>query len=189
MNQRIGLRLKALRLAQDLTLDGLASASGVSRAMISRIERAETSATAALLARLCASLGLSLSVLFEEQQAETTPVTRRADQPVWRDPESGYLRRAVSARTVGGIDLVEVEFPAGARVVLQPPQSERSFDQHVWVLEGVVEMLVDGQTHRLEAGDYLTMTVAAVHAFHNPGSEPARYAVIIERNRRSSSLS
>jgi len=54
----IGTRLRNLRITRSLTLDELAAEAGVSRAMISRIERAEASPTAALLARLCAALGL-----------------------------------------------------------------------------------------------------------------------------------
>lgn len=110
-------RLRSLRAERGLTLDGLAELSGVSRAMISRVERGEASPTAALLARLCSALGVSLSVFFAAAGEEAAPLVRRADQPVWRDPESGYLRRVVSPGGTGSrVDVVEVEFPAGAEV-------------------------------------------------------------------------
>lgn len=116
LEQAIGIRVRKLRLEKGLTLDDLAAASGVSRAMISRIERAEASPTASLLARICAALGLSLSAFFADE-GQASPLARRQDQQVWRDPETGYLRRSVSPPgTASDIDIVEVEFPSGARV-------------------------------------------------------------------------
>ena len=58
LESAIGERLRQLRIARNQTLDDLAGASGVSRAMISRIERGEASPTAQLLSRLCAALDL-----------------------------------------------------------------------------------------------------------------------------------
>ena len=76
----LGQRLKAARQRHGLTLDALAERSGVSRAMISRIERGESSPTAALLVRLGSGLGLSLSALLEEG-AGSGPLARRDAQP------------------------------------------------------------------------------------------------------------
>ncbi|PYB70004.1 helix-turn-helix domain-containing protein [Rhizobium wuzhouense] len=176
----VGERVRALRMRRGLTLDQLAEASGVSRAMISRIERAEASPTAALLARLCSALGVSLSVFFAEEGGVADPLMRRARQPVWRDPESGYLRRAVSPPGTGsGTDIVEVEFPPQAHVRFPGRPTGRSQTQHVWVFEGVIELTVGETVHRLEAGDCLFMNVGDVHAYHNPTDVPARYAVVI----------
>jgi transcriptional regulator with XRE-family HTH domain len=176
----VGERIRALRNKRALTLDQLAEASGVSRAMISRIERAEASPTAALLARLCSALGVSLSVFFAEEGGTPDPLVPRARQPVWRDPETGYLRRAVSPPGTGsGTDIVEVEFPPRAHVRFPGRPTGRSQTQHVWVFEGVIELTVGEDVYRLEAGDCLYMNVGDVHAYRNPTDAPARYAVII----------
>lgn len=180
--KHVAERLKRLRVERGLTLDQLAELSGVSRAMISRIERSEASPTAALLARLCSALGVSLSVFFAsaEAEAEPSPLARRVDQPVWRDPESGYLRRAISPPSTGsGTDIVEVEFPAGAEVRFPGRPTGRSQTQHVWVFEGVIELIVGETVHRLEAGDCLFTNVGDVHGYRNPTDKPARYAVVI----------
>lgn len=180
LEHAIGERIRTLRTEQNLTLDELATSSGVSRAMISRIERSEASPTAALLARLCSALGVSLSVFFASTESEPSPLSRRADQPVWRDPESGYLRRAISPPGTGsGTDIVEVEFPAGAEVRFPGRPSGRSQTQHVWVFDGVIELTVGDAEHRLEAGDCLFMNVGDVHGYRNPTDRPARYAVVI----------
>ncbi|PJI44588.1 MAG: DNA-binding protein [Rhizobium sp.] len=181
----VAVRLKTLRTERGLTLDQLAELSGVSRAMISRVERGEASPTAALLARLCSALGVSLSVFFATAGNEVSPLARRADQPVWRDPESGYLRRVVSPSGLGArVDVVEVEFPAGAEVRFPGQQASRSQSQHVWLFEGEMELTVGETVHRLSAGDCLFMNVGDVHGFRNPTDKPARYAVIIDLGHR-----
>ncbi|MFT4183765.1 MAG: helix-turn-helix domain-containing protein [Rhizobium sp.] len=183
LESAIGARIKRLRMERGLTLDELASASAVSRAMISRIERAEASPTASLLARLCAALGLSLSTFFAEEEV-ASPLARRNDQPVWRDPETGYVRRAVSpAGTQSPVDLVEVNFPAGARVSFPPNAASRGMSQHVWLFEGEMEMTVGETVHRLQPGDCLFMGIGDGHVFFNPGDRPARYCVVLDRPR------
>lgn len=183
----IGERLKALRLGQNFTLDQLASAAGVSRAMISRIERGEASPTAALLARLCEALGLSLSAFFAPDAPDRSPLSRHAAQRLWRDPTTGYLRRSVSPPGMPSrVDIVEVEFPPGARVSFPPRPESRLMTQHVWLFAGVLDMELEKETHRLQPGDCLFMDIGDAFAFFNPSDEPARYAVILDRGPNSS---
>ncbi len=179
----IGARLKALRASNGLTLDELATRSGVSRAMISRIERAEASPTAALLARLSEALGLSLSAFFaEDGEAEASPVSRKASQKLWRDPHTGYLRRSVSPPGVPSrIDIVEVDFPPHARVSFPPREESRVMTQHVWLFEGELEMIIGETVHTLHPGDCLFMHIGDAFDFHNPSDKPTRYAVILDR--------
>ena len=179
LDRRLGARLKGVRQARGMTLDQLAARSGVSRAMISRVERGESSPTAALLDRLCAGLGIVLSALFRDE-AKAGPLAKRADQPVWTDPASGYVRRNVSPAGTGSrLEIVEVEMPAGARVLLDAPRGGFRLDQQLWLLEGELTLSVGGREHRLAAGDCLAMLLDGPIAFHNPGESPARYAVVL----------
>ncbi|MBA9030847.1 helix-turn-helix domain-containing protein [Rhizobium leguminosarum] len=184
LEQAIGIRIRTLRQEKALTLDDLAAASGVSRAMISRIERAEASPTASLLARICAALGLSLSAFFAEE-GQASPLARRQEQQVWRDPETGYIRRSVSPPgTASDVDIVEVEFPAGARVSFPPHASAHGMTQHIWLFDGELEMTAAEMVYRLRPGDCLFMPVGEGHVFHNPGNTPARYCVVLDRGGR-----
>ena len=180
INLRIARRVAALRARRGLSLHQLAAASGVSRSTISLIERGETSATAVVLEKLAGGLGLALAALFETERAAPGPLMRRAEQTQWRDPASGYLRRNVSPPDhPSPMRIVEVEFPAGKRVVLEGAAADATIQQQVWLLDGTMELTHAGQTWRLEAGDCLAMRLDGPVEFRNPTRRPARYAVVI----------
>ena len=180
LDHRIAARVRELRAARGLTLEALAERSGVSRSMISLIERGESSPTAVLLERLAAGLGASLASLFDAPAPHPEPIARRADQPQWRDPDSGYVRRNVSPAGVASpIRIVEVEFPAGARVAFDSGARDVRVHQQVWVLDGAMEVRVGDERHRLAAGDCLAFVLDRPTAFHNVGGRAARYAVVI----------
>lgn len=179
IDRAIAERLKALRTAGGLTLGDLAASSGVSRAMLSRIERGESSPTAQLLNRVCAALGLTLSALFARAETVASPLSRRAEQPVWHDPGSGYARRVVSPPGTGApAEIIEVEFPAGAAVMFES-QELPAANQHVWILDGTMEITVGPETHRLQTGDCLHMRLDQPVSFRNLSDRTARYAVVI----------
>ena len=186
---RLAARLRRLRADRGLTLDALAERAGVSRAMISLIERGESSPTAAVLDRLAAGLGVSIASLFaEEARPDASPVSRRADQTSWRDPGSGYVRRNLSpASFPSPIELVEVRLPAGARVAYDTAARAVGISQQIWVLEGSVEVTVGGTTHRLSAGDCLAMRVDRPTAFRNPARRPVHYLVALSADRQRAS--
>lgn len=178
IDHRLGERIRALRVARGLTLDGLAARADVSRAMLSRIEHGASSPTAQLLAKICGGLGVTLSALFADAEA-VTPLARFAAQPVWHDPDSGYLRRSVSpARQGGDAEITEVVFPPGQSVRFDNRRVAGAAQQ-VWVLDGVLELTVGGADVRLETGDCLAMRLSQPVRFHNPGARATRYAVII----------
>lgn len=183
-DKSVAERVRTLRIAHGLTLDELATRSGVSRAMISRIERAEASPTAALLARLCEALELTLSAFFADDERPPSPLIRRSEQRLWRDPSTGYLRRSVSPSGMPSrVDIVEVEFPAGARVSFPPREESRVMTQHVWLFAGELQMIIGETVHTLFPGDCLFMDIGDAFDFHNPTDRPARYAVILDRGR------
>src|ERR1700753_1977054 len=136
LNARIAQRVRDLRSSSGLSLDALATQCGISRSMISLIERGESSPTAVLLEKLAAGLGGPLAALFDAPQPSASPVARAADQPSWRDPHSGYVRRNVSPSGVGSqIQIVEVTFPAKARVSYETRPPEQVEHHHGWTLE------------------------------------------------------
>jgi transcriptional regulator with XRE-family HTH domain len=184
LNQRIADRVSELRSAQSLSLDALATKSGVSRSMISLIERGESSPTAAVLEKLAAGLGVMLASLFDTPaagvQGPSGPVARRDDQPQWQDPASGYRRRNVSPPGVPQpMQIVEVHFPPHGRVAFETGARDTRVYQQVWVLEGAIDITLGTERHKLREGDCLAMQLDRPTMFYNPMRKPARYAVVI----------
>jgi transcriptional regulator with XRE-family HTH domain len=183
IDARIAARVRDLRAERGLTLDGLARQADVSRAMLSRIERGESSPTAQLLNKICGGLGITLSALFAPTDPPPSRLARRRDQPVWRDPASHYLRRTVSPPGTGSpVDIVDVEFPAGGRVAFDN-QRIAGADQHVWVLDGTLDLRLGEEAFRLAEGDCLMMRFDRPIEFRNTTSRMVRYAVIVRRSR------
>ena len=183
LNQRIAERVRELRAAHGLSLDALAGRSGVSRSMISLIERGESSPTAVVLEKLATGLGVMLASLFDAPAAAPAPsgpVARRADQPEWRDPASGYVRRNVSPPGVPQpMQIVEVRFPPGARVAFENGARDRARAPAGVGARGRDRRHVGAERHRLREGDCLAMQLDRPTMFHNPTRKPARYAVVI----------
>jgi transcriptional regulator with XRE-family HTH domain len=181
LTARVAERVRSMRMAAGLSLDALAQASGVSRSMISAIERAESNATAIVLDRLASALDVSLTHLLEasSERAPVVPRVRRDAQPLWRDPASGYERRALSPPLPDTrLRLVEVRFPPGARVAYESAgKALTPIEQQVWLLSGTMRVTVGAQVHELAVGDCLAMRVDRPIVFHNPGDKVARYLV------------
>jgi transcriptional regulator with XRE-family HTH domain len=184
LDQRIAARVRERRAARRLSLDALAARSGVSRSMISLIERGESSPTAVVLEKLAAALDVTLASLFDAASiasapAATGPIARRADQPQWRDPASGYLRRNVSpAGASPPTQIVEVHFPARRRVAFETGARDIRIHQQVWVLKGAIDITCGAERHRLREGDCLAMQLDRPTMFYNPTRKTSRYAVV-----------
>ena len=183
INARIARRVRELRGAKGFSLDALAERSGVSRSNISLIERAQSSPTAVVLDKLSAGLGVTVASLFDDSRAltpEPSPLARVADQPVWTDPASGYVRRNVSPPVADSrLQLVDVVFPAGQRVAYDTAAREVDVRQQVWMIDGVMEMTVGDALWRLQAGDCLAMRLDRPIVYRNPTRKPARYLVVL----------
>jgi len=184
LNLRLAARLRALRTERHLSLEALARQSGVSRSMISVIERGESSPTAVVLERLSVGLGVTMADLFDtptspEQQAPS-PLARRRDQPEWRDPQSGYVRRNVTpASARQPMQIVEVTFPAGAHVAFETGRRDVPVRQQVWLLEGRIDVSHGEEHYALRRGDCLAIELDRPIHFHNPTKQRARYAVVM----------
>ncbi|MCM2515439.1 XRE family transcriptional regulator [Streptomyces griseoincarnatus] len=178
---RLGARLAELRAEHGWSLGELAERSGVSRSTLSRAERAETSPTASLLNRLCAVYGRTMSQLLSEIEAEPAPVVRAADQPVWRDKASGFVRRSVSPPHAGlRGELVEGRLTAGADIPYDRPPVP-GLEQHIWVLEGALAVTVGDSEHLVGEGDCLRLRVWDPTRFRCPGPDDVRYVLAVVR--------
>ncbi|MFD8718933.1 helix-turn-helix domain-containing protein [Streptomyces sp. NPDC059629] len=185
---RIAARVRTERERRRWTLAQLADASGVSPAMISRIERGESSPTAVVLGKLSAAFQLSVASLLAlaegvpEETEAPVGVRRGADAAEWRDPGTGYRRRQITGPRFP-TEIAEIRLPVGARVPY-PAAAFAFVRQLVWVLDGRLTFH-DGETvHELDAGDTIELGAPAERVFANTTDAECRYAVVLSRDTR-----
>jgi transcriptional regulator with XRE-family HTH domain len=186
LDAQIAARIRAERDARDWSLDELAQHSGVSRAMISKVERQESSPTAALLGKLSAALGLTLSQLLAraEQGQSGLAVHRRRDQQAWQDPETEFERRSLTPPgSSTPLELVAGDLPPGASIAYPASAFAMIEDQQIVVQSGRLRFTQGGATVDLSAGDCCRLGPPADCRFENPGNAPCRYIVAVLRGK------
>lgn len=178
-DRRIAQRLKSLRAERDWSLDELAKRSSVSRATLSRLENADVSPTASVLGKLCAAYGLTMSRLMRMVEDDFVALVRRQAQPVWRDPSAGFRRRSVSppSHALAG-ELIECELDPSTRISYDS-SPRPGLEHHLHLVEGRLDVTVDGQTHQLHPGDSLRYQLFGASAFETPAQSGARYYICI----------
>ena len=178
-DDRLAARLAELRVQRGWSLDDLAMATGISRASLSRIERAETSPTAALLNRLCVAYGLTMSRLLSGVEEEAALLLKAEQQPVWRDDASGFLRRNVSPPgSHFKAEVVEGVLRPGARIDYDAPPIQ-GLEQHIWLQSGELTISMDDQHWTLQAGDCLRFHLTGKSAFAAHAEAGARYILVV----------
>jgi len=177
----IARQLRLERDARGWSLADVAERSGVAKATISKIEREEMSPTAVTLVRLAGAFDLTLAGLLLRAEGGAERLSRAADQPTWRDPETGYLRRQVFSRPDHPVEVARIELPAGQHVVM-PASSYAHIRQAVWVQSGELVILEDGERHVLGAGDCLGFGSPCDVTFANETAAPCTYVVVLARS-------
>jgi transcriptional regulator with XRE-family HTH domain len=175
----LGLRIRARRRAQGLGLEQLAELSGVSRSMVSDVERGRKTPTVLVLDRLATALGTSISRMVDEPADNALVVLRHEQQRVVRDP-AGWERRTLSPVLPG------VEF-AFMRTVLGPGVDAGEFSPHqpgsreyVAVEVGLLTLTIDGRASDVAAGDSVYFPGDRRHGFANRGEVECVYYLVMD---------
>jgi transcriptional regulator with XRE-family HTH domain len=181
LSERLAQRLRLERDSRGWSLADLAGRSGVSKATISKIERAEVSPTAVVLVRLASAFDLTLAGLMLRAESKGGRVSRAAEQQVWRDPGTGYVRKQVFSRPDHPVELVRVELPPRQQVTL-PTSSYAHIRQLVWVQSGSLVITEGCERHALGAGDCLGFGPPADTTFANETNATCVYVVALARS-------
>jgi len=181
IDRELAARLVALRQRSGLTLDDVAASSGISRATLSRIERGDTSPTAHVLGRLCASYNVTMSQLLLAAEEDAPRLIPRIDAAVWNDRDTGFVRTAMSPPARGyDIELVWGELPSGATIEYDAPPSP-GMEKHIVLFEGKLQLTLGNAEYQLSRNDCLRIKVHSEISFHNPGRGCARYLVAVRK--------
>jgi transcriptional regulator with XRE-family HTH domain len=176
---RLGGRVRDLRQRRGLTLEELAGLSGVSRAMISKLERGEKNPTLVVAARLAEGLGVTLSQLAGMEERREVVVVPRQRRMVMRDPETGFERQLLSPNFVGrGVEFIRNEIPENSTSGEFPPH-RNGVEEHIVVERGNLRATLAGEEYLLAEGDALYFEADVPHRFDNAGEGTCSYYLVI----------
>lgn len=167
-----------------MTLDQLATKSGVSRAMLSKIERREKSPTLSLVSRIGRGLNMTLSELLGVMpDTATIAVTPKAKRVVFVDSETGFERHLLSPTHVdNGVELLMHRIPAGSSSGELPPYTTPT-EKYLVVQDGSLTVQIGHARYILESGDAMYFEVKEPYSFINEGSKACSYYLTIVRKR------
>lgn len=177
--EKLGARVRDLRRERGLTLQGLAEKSGVSRAMISKLERGEKNPTLVIAARLAEGLEVTLSQLAGMEERREVIVVPKDRRMTMRDPETGFERQLLSPSFAGrGLEFVRNVIPEGATSGEFPPH-KKGAEEYIVVERGRMLAILGGEEHLLEEGDSLYFEADVAHRFDNAGERECSYYLVI----------
>jgi transcriptional regulator with XRE-family HTH domain len=177
---RLGERVRILRRERGLTLNLLAERSGVSRAMISKLERGEKNPTLVVAAKVAEGLGVSLSQLVGVEERREVVVVPRERRMIMRDPGTGFERQLLSPSFGGrGIEFIWSVVPEGSSSGEFPPH-RRGVEEYVVVEKGRLRAVLGGEDYLLEEGDALYFEADISHRFDNAGEGECSYYLVID---------
>lgn len=178
-SRALGARVRGLRRERGLTLEGLAGRSGVSRAMISKLERGEKNPTLVVAAKVAEGLGVTLSQLVGVEERREVVLVPRGRRMTMRDPETGFERQLLSPAFVGkGIEFVRNVVPEGSTSGEFPPH-RRGVEEYVVVERGRLKATLAGREYLLGEGDALYFEADVPHRFDNAGEGECSYYLVI----------
>lgn len=168
----LGRRIRNLRMAQQMTLEQLASHTGLSISMISTVERGRANPSIGTLIAISAALSVPMVTLFDDKPAtRVSPVVRHEEQPIVTIAR-GFKRRLLVMDRSRGVEMAHNEYSPGATSSPEPVK-HLGFEFGV-VLEGTIEVELDGEVHQLREGDTIAYASSSAHRSRNTGSGKAR---------------
>lgn len=182
LGRQFGIRVRGLRDDAGLTLEELSRQSGVSRAMLSKVERGEKSPTIGVATRISRALNTSLSFLTGgEEQRRAVAIVRTAERHVFRDAETGFERHLLSPPIAGSaVELLYHYLPPGVSTGILPPYPAGT-EKHVVVTQGHLVVAIDGSDAKLSKGDALFFEAESEHSFDNRTEKPCGYYMVMSK--------
>ena len=175
----VGTFVRRQRRARGLTLEELADRSGVSKSMLSQIERDQTNPTLATVWRLCESLGVTIEAFFgQDERTDSVEVLAAHATPSIRSADGGCELRILGPLDLGGqMEWYDMRARPGAELNSQP--HEIGTMEHLTVLEGALVVESGGELRSLSAGETARYRADRLHAIRNEGEEPAQALLVV----------
>ena len=180
LNSIISYNLARLRQQKNLSLDGLAKLSGVSKAMIAQIERGESSPTVNTLWKIATGLHVPFGTLIATDKQSAKFVQFEEKQPL-HDTEGFTLYPIFSFEDNHSLEIFSA---------LLAPHCSHASDPHgidsfeyILPISGELQVGIQGEVYALSTGSSLQIDSNYPHSYHNPSDTPAAFYCILQHRK------
>jgi transcriptional regulator with XRE-family HTH domain len=178
VSQAIQSRLASVRRAKGQSFDQLAGVSGISKGMLVQIEQGKANPSIAILCRLASALGLSVASLIQVSDASPVAVSAAdAAKRLWTGPAGGSATLLAGSQGPDMLELWEWELRPGER--FEGDAHSRGTQELLRVVEGALELNLDGARHVVEAGASISAFTDRPHAYVCLGQAPVRFTMVV----------
>ncbi len=185
VKEELGKRIQELRREQELTLEALADRSGVSRAMLSKIERGEKNPTVAVALKIAKALAVSLfELLGEVEERRSLVIIPENKRMVVKDPETGFERQLLSPTFEGGgVEFMRHLIPQGSSSGNLPASRQKGLEKYIVVEKGKLRVVIGADEYLLDEGDAMYYKADVMHRYENAGKGACSYYIVVSRAR------
>jgi len=175
----VGKTVNRLRKQKQLTLDQLARQCGVSKSMLSQIERNETNPTLAIVWRLADALGQTIDDLIRGEEGPTgLTIISGSSVPILHDPNGTYTLKILSpADLVNTIEWYELDIDPDGALISEAHVARTT--EHLTVLEGALEITAAGEIGTVQTGEIARYAADMPHTIANNTDKPARAILVM----------
>jgi transcriptional regulator with XRE-family HTH domain len=176
----VGAALQRLRLARGLTLEDLSRIAGVSKSMLSQIEREKANPTIAITWRLANALGVQIGELLSdvEKDVEMIKLVDAHETPTLPGAHAGYILRILGPMELAGkYEWYELTLAPGGELVSQP--HDPGTTEHLTILHGSMELEVGSNKKKIKLGGTARYSADLHHAIRNPGKAEAKALLVV----------
>lgn len=168
----IGENLRRLRARRNLSLDGLAKLSGVSRAMLNQIELGRSAPTITLVFKIARAFEVPFSTLLSTGERPKTHVTRADQSKVLKSSSGAFSTRALFPLDAERkVEFYELRLVAGG--IENADAHPAGTTENLVVVDGELEVEIGGEVRRLGVGDAILFEADSPHAYRNMSAKAA----------------
>ncbi|WP_368492981.1 helix-turn-helix domain-containing protein [Geobacillus thermodenitrificans] len=177
-----GENVKKARKSKSLSLQELSDRCGVSRSMLSQIERGEKNPTIQVACQIAEGLDMTLSQLLGEDARKEVIVIKKEERYIYKDEHSGFERHLLSPSFPSrGIEFILNIIPYKKASGIFP-KHKKGVKEYISVAKGKLRVKLGNETYDLEEGDSMYYEADIEHSFTNIGDEDCHYYLVIDSN-------
>lgn len=175
INLLLAENLRKIREEKQLTLDGAAQATGVSRSMLSQLERGNVNPTITVLWKIANGYKVPFGELLEDRRVGTVVLSE--PDPLVEDGGRYLNYPAFSYDAHRRFEILRIVIVPGGGLEAEPHLAHT--EEYITVFSGTVVIMVDGTRHMLRLGESLRFQADVAHSYHNEGGETCTLSMIL----------